>query len=327
MHDDGDILALPSRYLFRMRPLLLICVSGLLTTNALPQGTASGGAVPSTRSVLPTDLRGRIAARIAQVPGAEVGVWYQDVITGETLGFRDTLTFHAASTMKLAVMVELMRRADAGQLDLDQRMPLRNDFRSLVDGSHYQLRPGDDSDPALYSRVGAPTSLRELNHRMIVRSSNLAANALLEFLGPASVGATLRALGVDGVSVRRGLEDTKAFDAGLNNTVTARGLGTLLMAIETGRVASSWATTLMRWTLLKQEFNDEIPAGLPAEARVAHKTGWITGTTHDAAIVYAPGRAPFVLVILTRNISDRAAAQRLIADLARLTFDATRPPR
>jgi beta-lactamase class A len=276
---------------------------------------------------MPDGLRAQLLTRIASVPGAEVGFWFQDLVTGETLGLRDTLTFHAASTMKVAVMVELMRRADAGRVDLDTRIRLGNDFHSIVDGSVFHLRKEDDSDPALYDRIGAPISLRELNHRMIVRSSNLATNALLEYLTPDSVATTLRTLGFTGVTVRRGVEDTKAYEAGRNNTVTARGLGELLAAIETGRLTSRWATTHMRWTLLRQEFNEEIPAGLPPGVRVAHKTGWITGTTHDAAIVYAPGRAPFVLVILTRSIPDRAVAQGLIADLARITFDATRPAR
>lgn len=74
--------------------------------------------------------------------------------------------------------------------------------------------------------------------------------------------------------------------------------------------------------LAAQEFNDEIPAGLPKGTRVAHKTGWITGVTHDAAIVYPPDRKPYVLVVLTKGIPDRPVAQRLIADISRLVWDA-----
>jgi len=310
-----------------MRALLLPLALGSLAVTAPLPVSVAGGPASTTAVAVPDGLRTQLLTRIASVPGAEVGLWFQDLVTGETLGLRDTLTFHAASTMKVAVMVELMRRADAGRVDLDTRIRLGNDFHSIVDGSVFHLRKEDDSDPALYDRIGAPISLRELNHRMIVRSSNLATNALLEYLGPDSVATTLRTQGFAGVTVRRGVEDTKAFEAGRNNTVSARGLGELLAAIETGRLTSQWATTHMRWTLLRQEFNEEIPAGLPPGVRVAHKTGWITGTTHDAAIVYAPGRAPFVLVILTRSIPERAVAQQLIADLARITFDATRPAR
>lgn len=265
-------------------------------------------------------LETRLAQRIRQVPGAEAAVWIEDLGTGATFAVAETVTYHPASTMKLPVMVALVRAAEAGALALDDRVILENRFRSIVDGSPYALIREEDSDPALYDRVGAPISFRELNHRMIVRSSNLATNALIERLGADSVTRVAAALGAEGVIVRRGVEDAKAFAAGRNNATTARGLGRLLAAIERGTAASAAGTALMRTTLLAQEFNDEIPAGLPAGTPVAHKTGWITGQTHDAAIVYPPGRAPFVLVVLTRGIPDRATAQRLIADLAGLAW-------
>lgn len=269
----------------------------------------------------PGSLDAALRQRIAATPGAEVGLWFHDLATGTTLGIGDTTSFHAASTMKVPVMFELFRRADAGTLSLDDRIPLGNRFASIVDGSPYALSPSDDSDGALYARVGAPISLRELNERMIVRSSNLATNVLIERLDPTRVTSLARTLGGEGVIVRRGVEDGVAFRAGLNNTTTARGLGKLLVALERGEVASAWATIAMRETLMRQEFNDEIPAGLPPGTRVAHKTGWITATTHDAAIVYPPRRAPFVLVILTRAIPERGDAQRLMADLARIVWD------
>lgn len=265
-------------------------------------------------------LETRLAQRIRQVPGAEAAVWIEDLGTGATFAVAETVTYHPASTMKLPVMVALVRAAEAGALALDDRVTLENRFRSIVDGSPYALIREEDSDPALYDRVGAPISFRELNHRMIVRSSNLATNALIERLGADSVTRVAAALGAEGVIVRRGVEDAKAFAAGRNNATTARGLGRLLAAIERGTAASAAGTALMRTTLLAQEFNDEIPAGLPAGTPVAHKTGWITGQTHDAAIVYPPGRTPFVLVVLTRGIPDRTTAQRLIADLAGLTW-------
>ena len=269
----------------------------------------------------PGSLAAALRQRIAATPGAEVGLWFHDLATGTTLGIGDTVSFHAASTMKVPVMFELFRRADAGALSLDDRIPLGNRFASIVDGSPYALSPSDDSDGALYARVGAPISLRELNERMIVRSSNLATNVLIERLDPTRVTSLARTLGGEGVIVRRGVEDGVAFRAGRNNTTTARGLGKLLVALERGEVASAWATIAMRETLMRQEFNDEIPAGLPPGTRVAHKTGWITATTHDAAIVYPPGHAPFVLVILTRAIPERRDAQRLMADLARIVWD------
>ena len=291
------------------------------TLGLLLCATLSCAPAPVAPSPEPTPtLEARLTQRIRQVPGAEAAVWIEDLGTGATFAVAETVTYHPASTMKLPVMVALVRAAESGALALDDRVILENRFRSIVDGSPYTLVREEDSDPALYDRVGAPISLRELNHRMIVRSSNLATNALIERLGADSVTRVAAALGADGVIVRRGVEDAKAFAAGLNNVATARGLGRLLAAIERGTAASAAGTAVMRTTLLAQEFNDEIPAGLPAGTPVAHKTGWITGQTHDAAIVYPPGRAPFVLVVLTRGIADRTTAQRLIADLAGLAW-------
>ena len=297
-------------------PLITVLLTVLSSTRSEPQGFLPGSA---------QDLRAALERRIAAQPGAEVALWFEDLASGRTLGIADTLSFHAASTMKVPVMFELFRRADEGTLDLDDRLPLVGRFASIVDGSSYALDPTDDSDDALYDRIGAPISYRELNERMIVRSSNLATNVLIERLDPTRVTAFARSLGGEGVVVRRGVEDGVAFRAGLNNVTTAQGLGKLLAALERGQVASPWATHAMLAVLLRQEFNAEIPAGLPPGTRVAHKTGWITATTHDAAIVYPPGHAPFVLVILTRAIPARADAQRLMADLARIVWESYPP--
>lgn len=294
-----------------------------MSLRVLPLIALIGAAcMPPSAPLVPriAPLTTQLRTRIAEVPGAQVGVYVHDLATGETLGIDDTVTFHAASTMKVPVMVELMRYVDTAATTLDDRLPLVNTFASIIDGSPYRLSRDGDSDPSLYDRIGAPITFRELNERMIVRSSNLATNVLIERLDPTRITATARALGAEGIMVRRGVEDQKAFDAGRNNVTTARGLGRLLSAIERGEAASSWATAAMRATLLRQEFNDEIPMGLPAGVPVAHKTGWITATTHDAAIIYPRDRAPLVLVILTRAIPDRATAQRLIADLARLVW-------
>ncbi len=262
-------------------------------------------------------LRVALERRIAGVPGAEVGIWLQDLATGETLAVNAVASFHAASTMKVPVMIELFRRADAGTLRLDSAITLRNQFASIVDGSPFSLSAGDDSDSSLYAQVGRPVALRELNERMITRSSNLATNAVIALLDARAANATARALGASTMQVRRGVEDTKAFNAGLNNTTSARDLGMLMAAIALDRAASKASCAAMRDILRRQEFNEEIPAGLPTGTPVAHKTGWITATTHDAAIIYPPTRPPYVLVVLTRAIPQRAVAQQLMAGISR----------
>lgn len=230
--------------------------------------------------------------------------------------------FHAASTMKVPVMIEYFRGIDAGRIRRNQELLLGTEFRSIVDGSPYSLDASVDSDSSVFARVDQRVPLRWLVERMIVRSSNLATNTLIEVLGPGKVDATARSLGASRTKVLRGVEDGKAFQQGLNNQTSARDLAALLVAIESGKAASKRSCREMIDILAAQEFNDEIPAGLPPGTRVAHKTGWITGVNHDAALVYPPGRKPYVLVVLTKGIPERPVAQRLIADISRLVWDA-----
>lgn len=268
-------------------------------------------------------LRVRIERRIATVRSAEtlVGVAFRDLGSGQSLDLNADSSMHAASTMKVPVMIELFRRADAGALRLDQDVLLVNQFASIVDGSPYSLDAGDDSDSLVYRWVGSRVTIHELLDRMITRSSNLATNELIELVGAARANATAHALGARDIRVLRGVEDDKAYRAGLNNTTTARDLATLLMAIERGAAASRTSCDSMRAILLRNEDNVMIPAGLPPGMLVAHKTGQITAIRHDAAIVYPPGRAPYVLVVLTRGISAPATAETLAADISRMVFE------
>jgi beta-lactamase class A len=262
----------------------------------------------------------RIQMRIAQEPGVQVGLAYIDLASGDTLFINADSSFHAASTMKVPVMIELFRRASAGSFGMKQRLLLVNQFASIVDGSLYALDSNSDSDTTLYHRVGDRVSIDTLLRLMIIRSSNLATNTLIALVGAENVNRTMRSLGAQRIQVLRGVEDGKAFERGLNNTATARDLAIILRAIEEGKAASPAATREMLEILLAQEFNEKIPAGLPQGTRVAHKTGEITAVSHDAAIVYLPGRKPYVLVVLTRGIPDGSKSSKLIADLSEIVY-------
>jgi beta-lactamase class A len=288
----------------------IVTLAGLvsLPPAAVAQGSAAG------------PLSARIAARIAEVPGADVAVSYRDLQSGDSLDLRADVDFHAASTMKVPVLIEVLRSVDEGRLGLDQQILLINSFHSIVDGSPYALDATDDSDSSVYARIGQRVPVRELLERMIVRSSNLATNALIALVGAEQANATAHKLGAAHIRVLRGVEDGKAFAAGRNNTTTSADLAVLLQRIERGDALRPASARLMKDVLLRQEFNDEIPAGLPPGTLVAHKTGSITATLHDAAIVYPSGRAPYVLVVLTRNIPDEKVAKRLIADISRLVW-------
>jgi beta-lactamase class A len=261
-------------------------------------------------------VRGAIAKS-----GAGVGVYFRTLDGDEQWSLGADESFHAASTMKVPVMIELFRQAKAGQLRLDDPLPINNEFHSIVDGSVYTLSKGDDSDAELYKAEGTTKSLRELCELMITVSSNFAANLLIEELGAANIQATVHDLGADGMHVLRGVEDNRAFEKGLNNTTTARGLGILLQAIAAGKAVDADASREMAAILKRQKFNEGIPAGLPAGIAVAHKTGEITKIHHDAAIVYA--RRPYVLVILTRGLAEKKDSAALMAEISKQFYQAT----
>jgi beta-lactamase class A len=262
----------------------------------------------------------QIQARISAEPGAQVGVAYVDLASGDTLFLNADTSFHAASTMKVPVMIELFRRANTGSFRMDQGLLMVNQFASIVDGSPYALDVGSDSDSTLYHRIGQRVRVDTLLRLMITRSSNFATNTLITLVGADAVTRSMRSLGAQRIQVLRGVEDGKAFKKGMNNTTTARDLAIILRAIEEGKAASPAATHEMLAILLAQEFNEKIPAGLPPGTRVAHKTGEITAVSHDAAIIYPTGRKPYVLVVLTRGIADGTRSSKLIADISAILY-------
>lgn len=263
------------------------------------------------------DLAPVVGALAARGDGKTVAIAYRDLRTGYAASVHGDVVLHAASTMKVPVMLEVFRAAEAGRLDLDQPVLLANSFASIVDGSQYTLNAADDSDPEPYAHLGARWPLRRLVHAMIVRSSNLATNLVIALADPRRVQATCEALGTRAMQVRRGVEDGKAFAAGLNNVTTADDLATLMVALANDTAASPASCAEMRAILAAQEFNDLIPAGLPTGTRVAHKTGQITAHQHDAAIIYPIGGSPYVLVVLTKGWADAKESAAVIADVAR----------
>jgi beta-lactamase class A len=274
------------------------------------------------RAVDYASLRAALQERITGIDSGTVGLAFIDLATNQRIGSNDQVSMHAASTMKVPVLIELFRQAETARLSLDDSILVENEFTSIADQSRYTLSMTDDSDSTLYGRVGRMASIRELARLMIVRSSNLATNILIERTRPDSINALLAKHGAGGMHVLRGVEDTPAFRRGLNNTTTADGLARTLELIARCTVNSRRACAEMIDILADQEFNDMIPAGLPAGIRVAHKTGWITGIQHDGAIVYPPGRPPFILVVLTRGVGTQETAAKIGADLARIVWTA-----
>lgn len=259
--------------------------------------------------------------RLITASGADVAVAFRTLDGRDELLIEPDVSFHAASTMKVPVLIELFRQARTGVLSLDDRIPIVNQFHSIVDGSPFTLDISDDSDADVRQYLGGTMAYRELAEAMITVSSNFATNLIIEHLGAKNIQKTTDALGATGMHVLRGVEDGKAFQQGLNNSTTARALLTLMETLARGKAVDRAASEEMVAILKRQKFNSRIPAGLPPGIAVAHKTGEITKIQHDAAIVYAP--RPFVLVVLVRGLDDAKAGSALAAEITRVLYRAT----
>ncbi len=229
--------------------------------------------------------------------------------------------FHAASTMKVPVMIELYKQQSEGKINLNDSILLKNEFKSIVDGSLYKMDIGEDSDDVIYSKIGSMQKMYDLMYGMIILSSNLATNVLIEVVDAKKTTATMRSLGADKIEVLRGVEDIKAYEKGLSNSTTANDLLVIMKAIANGTAGTKEDCKAMLTILKDQKWNDMIPKYLPENIEVAHKTGSITGVHHDAAIVYLPNGKSYVLVLLSKNLKDFDKGTDQLAKISKSVYD------
>jgi beta-lactamase class A len=244
-----------------------------------------------------------------------------DEESGRQFSFEEDRWFHAASTMKVAVLLALFKAAEDGVTRLEDRLHVRNRFRSIADQSIFNIARDRDADPAVHRRVGRSMKLIELAQPMITRSSNLATNLLLDHLTIPAIERTLADAKIDGVKIVRGVEDNVAFEKGLNNLVTARGLVALFRLLRSEDFLKEESRRQMLDILLAQEFNSMIPSSLPEGTQVAHKTGEISTVTHDAGLVLLPGRRPYAVAILTEHATDAESPQKAVAKVSRAIYE------
>jgi beta-lactamase class A len=244
-------------------------------------------------------LRDRLEELEQRSRARALAVAMHDLETGLEFKYRSDRWFHAASTIKLAVLLGAFAAIHSGKLLPQSRLHVRNRFRSAYDGSSFRVLSERDADSQVQAAVGKTMRVSELATHMIIRSSNLATNLLLDLLGLEFLQKVLEDYQLAGIDLLRGVEDELAFEHGINNRVTADGLVQLLRLIAEERAFTPELSRVMLAILHDQEFRSGIPAGLPATARVAHKTGEISTIAHDAGIVYLPKRKPYVLAILT----------------------------
>jgi len=260
---------------------------------------------------------------IAQFEGKTISVALNDLETGREFFINADVMMHPASTMKVPVMMEVFRQAEAGLLSLDERLEIYNSFTSIADGSKFSLDEADDSELSLYQRIGESETILELTRLMIVRSSNLASNLLMDKVTTARVDAIVKEYGLENMSIIRELEDKKALSLNMNNAACARSSTQMMRMIAEGKVVSKKACDEMIRIMLGQEFNESIPALLPNEVKVAHKTGWSGEFFHDIGIVYPPNRKPYILSLFTHGFPENKdyEAHQCMAQISKIIYE------
>ena len=267
----------------------------------------------------PNGLHEELEALTVRNKARAIGVALHDFETGFRFSLGGDRWFHAASTIKVAVLLAVFRAADEGRFQLDDSLHVRNRFFSAADGSPFRLGQERDATPELYAAIGRTVKISALAHAMICGSSNLATNLLLDLLGVEYARAALRDAQVEGVELGRGVEDHGAHERAINNEATADGLLSLLSAIRGDFLTPRGKGEVIR-ILLEQRFNSMIPAGLPPHARVAHKTGEISTACHDIGIVYLPEREPYITAILTEFDPDREGRRETVAAISEVIY-------
>lgn len=272
-----------------------------------------------------TDLASKIS-EIAESASAEsVAVAFYDYETEIGFSYHGDVWFHAASTIKVPVLVTVFVAIADGRFGLDSRVHVRNRFISVANGESYALTTSRDANSAVHRAVGKTMKIEELAYHMITTSSNLATNLLLDLVGLEYAQNAIRTLGIEGIELKRGVEDNAAYDAGINNRVTANGLMQIFRLIEEKKAVSPDASERMLEILHGQEFKSGIPAGVPEDirsngAKFAHKTGEISTVAHDAGIVFLPNRKPYVLAILTVWDKDQGGRHDTLARISRVVY-------
>jgi beta-lactamase class A len=248
-------------------------------------------------------------------------VAFKNLSTGKELLVNAEENFHAASTMKTPVMIEVFKQAKQGRFSLNDSIVIKNEFKSIVDSSVYSLDSSDDSETEIYRHIGEKRSLYDLLYQMITSSSNLSTNLIIGLVDAKNVMKTMREMGAKKIMILRGVEDNKAFEKGLNNTTTAYDLMLIFEKIANGSAVDQRSSEEMIKILLNQEDHDIIPAELPKDLKVAHKTGWITSVHHDSGIVFLPNGKKYILVLLSKNLKDEKAAVKAMADVSKMIYD------
>ena len=268
-----------------------------------------------------TKMRKEIQTEFAKQPTGTFAVAFKNLSTGEEFLMNAHESFHAASTMKTAILIETFKQAAEHKFSLKDSVLIENKFKSIVDGSSFSVDSADDSEKDLYRRIGTKLPIRNLLYRMITESSNFATNLIVDLVGAKNANKTMHEIGAKDIKVLRGVEDNNAYALGLNNTVTANDLMIIFEHIANGTVVNKKACDAMIDILMHQHFKEKIAAKLPADVKTATKSGWINKISHDSGIVFLPDGRKYVIVLLSRGIEDEKAADETLATVSKIIYD------
>ena len=268
-----------------------------------------------------TELRNEILAQFAKQPDGNFAVAVKDISAGQEFLMNAHESFHAASTMKTALLIETFKQASEHRFSLSDSIVIHNDFKSIVDGSIYSMDSANDGEKDLYEKIGSKLPIENVLYRMITKSSNFSTNLIVELIGAKNANNTMHALGAKDIQVLRGVEDAKAFEHGMNNTTTAYDLMVMFEHIAKGTVVNKNACKEMIRILMDQYYRDIIPAKLPPGIKTATKSGSIEKVCHDSGIVFLPDGRKYVIVLLSRGIADQNVSTDLLATVSRIIYD------
>jgi beta-lactamase class A len=254
------------------------------------------------RALLAGKLRAELERIAREVPGV-LGASVVDLTSGERFGVNDTLTFPQGSAIKIPVLVELFRQAEAGGLRLEERLPVR--AADQAGGSGVLQHFGDAT---------SQLSLGDLAVLMIVLSDNTATNLLIDRVGMEAVNRTMRELGFPGTRLQRKMIRPRESARGQENLSTPREAAELMARIHRCRLPVGGAGCREMRRILEIPKSGPLPAGLPPGLRVAWKPGGITGVQTAWGIVDLPGR-PYALAVMV-NYSEGPAATQAIRSVS-----------
>ncbi|HXS58240.1 MAG TPA: serine hydrolase [Hanamia sp.] len=268
-----------------------------------------------------TELRNEILAQFAKQPDGNFAVAVKDISAGQEFLMNAHESFHAASTMKTALLIETFKQASEHRFSLSDSIVIHNDFKSIVDGSIYSMDSANDGEKDLYEKIGSKLPIENVLYRMITKSSNFSTNLIVELIGAKNANNTMHALGAKDIQVLRGVEDAKAFEHGMNNTTTAYDLMVMFEHIAKGTVVNKNACKEMIRILMDQYYRDIIPAKLPPGIKTATKSGSIEKVCHDSGIVFLPDGRKYVVVLLSRGIADQNVSTDILATVSRIIYN------